>query len=96
MLAEGFLKTGDMEDVVYFAALWKLQLISYGPYLPADSVGPKKHGCSFSVSLISMESCMVATSDRLSRQPQKYDQLGACLLGPSIGFVPSIDDPLVP
>ena len=42
VLAEGFLKTGDMEDVVYFAALWKLQLISYGPYLPANPIGPKE------------------------------------------------------
>jgi hypothetical protein len=42
VLAYGFLKVGDMEDIVYSAALWKLQLISYGPYLPTDSVGPKE------------------------------------------------------
>jgi hypothetical protein len=35
-----------MEDV-YFAALWKLQLISYDPYLPADSVGPKETWLQF-------------------------------------------------
>jgi hypothetical protein len=42
VLAEGFLKTGDMEDVVYFVALWKLQLISYDPYLSADPIGSKE------------------------------------------------------
>jgi hypothetical protein len=39
---------------------------------------------------------MVATSNRLNRQPQRYDQLCACLLGPFAGFVPSINDPSIP
>jgi hypothetical protein len=36
---------------------------------------------------------MVGALDRLSHQPQKYAQLCACLLGPSAGFVLSVDDP---
>ena len=47
MLVEGFLKIGYMEDVVYFVALWKLQLISYGPYLSADPIGPKETWLQF-------------------------------------------------
>jgi hypothetical protein len=46
-LAEGFLKTGDIEDVVYFAALWKLQLISYDPYLSTDPIGSKEMWLQF-------------------------------------------------
>jgi hypothetical protein len=47
VLAEGFLKTEDMEDVVYFAALWKLQLISYDPYLSIDPIGSKETWLQF-------------------------------------------------
>jgi hypothetical protein len=36
-----------MEDVVYFATLWNLQLISYGPYLSADPIGPKEMWMQF-------------------------------------------------
>jgi hypothetical protein len=39
---------------------------------------------------------MVATSNRLNRQPQRYDQLCACLLGPFAGFVRSVNDPSIP
>jgi hypothetical protein len=34
---------------------------------------------------------MVATSNRLNRQPQRYDRPYACLLGPFAGFVPSVN-----
>jgi hypothetical protein len=47
MLTEGFLKAQYMEDVVNFATLWKLQLISYGPYPPADSVRSKEMWLQF-------------------------------------------------
>ena len=36
-----------MEEVVYFAALWKLQFISYGPYLPIDSIRTKEMWLQF-------------------------------------------------
>jgi hypothetical protein len=39
---------------------------------------------------------MVGALDRLSHQPQKYAQLYACSLGPSVGSVLSIDDPSAP
>ena len=46
MLTEGFLKGQDMEDV-NFSTLWKLQLISYCPYPPADSVRSKEMWLQF-------------------------------------------------
>jgi hypothetical protein len=39
---------------------------------------------------------MVATSNRLNHQPQRYDQLCAYLFGPFTGFAPSINDPSIP
>jgi hypothetical protein len=42
VLADGFLKAGYMEDVVYSAALWEIQLISYDPYIPAYPIGPEE------------------------------------------------------
>jgi hypothetical protein len=39
---------------------------------------------------------MVATSNRLNHQPQRYDQLYACLLGPLAGFAPFVNDPSIP
>jgi hypothetical protein len=39
---------------------------------------------------------MVATSNRLNFQPQRYDQLCACLLGPFVDFLPSVNDPSIP
>jgi hypothetical protein len=36
---------------------------------------------------------MVGALDRLSHQPQRYTQICAYLLGPSVGSVLSIDDP---
>jgi hypothetical protein len=39
---------------------------------------------------------MVATSNRLNHQPQRYDQHCACLLRPFAGFVPSVNDPSIP
>jgi hypothetical protein len=47
MLIEGFLNARDMEDVVNFSTLWKLQLISYCPYPPADSVRSKETWLQF-------------------------------------------------
>jgi hypothetical protein len=46
MLTKGFLKARDMEEVVNFSTLWKLQLISY-PYPPADSVRSKETWLQF-------------------------------------------------
>ena len=57
MLTEGFLKAQDMEEVVNCATLWKLQLISYCPYPPADSVRSNEtwlqflHSASFNAGL---------------------------------------------
>jgi hypothetical protein len=39
---------------------------------------------------------MVAISSRLNHQPQRYDQLCSCLLGPFVAFAPSINDPSIP
>jgi hypothetical protein len=39
---------------------------------------------------------MVATSNRLNHQPQRYDQLCACLLGPFASFAPFVNDPSIP
>jgi hypothetical protein len=47
MLTKGFLKARDMEDVVNFSTLWKLQLISYYPYPPVDFVRSKETWLQF-------------------------------------------------
>jgi hypothetical protein len=39
---------------------------------------------------------MVVTSNRINHQPQRYDQVCACLLGNFTGFVPSVNDPSIP
>jgi hypothetical protein len=36
---------------------------------------------------------MVGASDKLSHQPQRYAQLYAYVLGPSVGSVISVSDP---
>jgi hypothetical protein len=89
VLAEGFLKVGDMEDVVYFSSLWKLQLVSYDPYLPVDLCRAQRNMVVVYLlhSFLWKLSCMVGALGRPSHQPQKYDQLCACVLGPYVGSV---------
>jgi hypothetical protein len=42
VLADGSLQAGHMENIVYSAALWKIQLVSYDPYPFADPVRSKE------------------------------------------------------